>query len=396
MRDIAAKHNALRGLAARVGCYPAAMSAQAVDFAASDPVALARDVKALALALGFDLAGIASAAPTPETERLRDWLARGYGGPDDGPLDYIARRVEDRVDPGRVLPGARSLLVVGLAHGSGIRDDLPEREPRIAHYARGDDYHELMLDRLRAVAAGAEVLADRSVASRAYVDTGPVLEKVFAARAGLGWAAKNTLLIHPELGSYLLLGVLVTDLELACDRPEPDHCGSCRACLDACPTDAFAEPYVLDATKCIAYSTIEDPGPIPPAQREAHGVNLFGCDLCQQVCPWNQRVGDLSRGDPLGLRARLGPREEWQRPSLEWILGLDEDAWRRATRRSALRRVKRRGLLRNALVVAGNSGAPELRSALERHADGADPLLAEHARWALDRLAARAPLPASS
>jgi epoxyqueuosine reductase len=365
------------------------MSADTAAVAVSDPVALAREVKALASAMGFDLAGIAEAAATPQTRRLREWLIQGYGGPAGGPLDYVHRRAEERVDPGLVLAGARSVVVVGLAYGPGAPEYLPECQPRIAHYARGEDYHELMRDRLRGVGAGLEALADRPVAYRAYVDTGPLQEKVLAARAGLGWSAKNTLLIHPQLGSYLLLGVLVTDLELACDRPEPDHCGSCRACLDACPTDAFAEPYVLDATRCIAYSTIEDPGPIPLQQRAPQGVNLFGCDLCQQVCPWNQRESDLGHEDPLGLRARLSAREAWQRPSLEWILALDDDAWKRATRHSALRRAKRRGLQRNALVVAGNSGDAELRPALERHANGADSLLAEHARWALARLAER-------
>ncbi len=194
------------------------------------------------------------------------------------------------------------------------------------------------------------------------------------------------MLIHPALGSHVFLAVLLTDLELAPDAREPDHCGTCRACLDACPTQAFVEPHVLDATRCLSYTTIEDPGPIPEALREAQGSWLFGCDVCQDVCPFNRRGGRRPPPDPLGLRERLAAREEWLAPALEWVLGLDESAWREATRRSALRRARWRGLMRNALVVAGNLGDPRLRPLVEAHARGDDPVLAEHARWALARL----------
>ena len=218
------------------------------------------------------------------------------------------------------------------------------------------------------------------------VDTAPVLERAHAARAGLGWQGKNTCLIHPGLGSYLFLATVVTDLELEPDAPETDHCGSCRACLDVCPTDAFPEPYVLDATRCIAYTTIEARGPIPLELREAHGDRGFGCDLCQEVCPWNARERRQVPPDRAGLRARLRPRPEWVRPMLAWVLGLSASSWRSATSSTAIGRAKYRGLLRNALVVAGNLGDPALRPALERHAVGSDEMLAEHARWALGRL----------
>ena len=225
------------------------------------------------------------------------------------------------------------------------------------------------------------------MAARAYVDTGPVQERVFAAYAGLGWIGKNTCLIHPRLGSYLFLGALLTDLALATDAREPDHCGSCRACLDACPTQAFVAPYVLDATRCISYLTIESRESVPVALREAHGDLVFGCDICQEVCPWNTRERRSVPPDRVGLRARLAPRPEWVGPALAWLLDLREDAWRLATRGTALRRAKHRGLLRNALVAAGNSGDASLLPQVRRHAESADAMLAEHARWALARLA---------
>jgi epoxyqueuosine reductase len=346
------------------------------------PVRLADRVKALALGLGFDLAGVARAEATPETAFLREWLARGYAGG----MDWIARRVEERVDPRRLLPGARSFVVVGLVYDPGARGATPPGRGGVARYAGGTDYHDVMRAPLRALAAALAPLAGAPVATRAWVDTGPVQERVFAAYAGLGWIGKNTCLIHRELGSYLFLGVLLTDLELDPDPREPDHCGSCRACLDACPTQAFVAPYVLDATRCISYLTIESRGPVPPSLREAHGSLVFGCDVCQEVCPWNTRERRRIPPDGAGLRVRLAPRPEWVAPALAWLLGLGEDDWRAATRHTALRRARWRGLLRNALVAAGNSGDASLVPLVRRHAASADPLLAEHARWALARL----------
>ncbi|UCE86227.1 MAG: tRNA epoxyqueuosine(34) reductase QueG [Deltaproteobacteria bacterium] len=344
------------------------------------------EVKALAGAVGFDLAGVARAQPTPETEFLREWVARGYAGE----MHYIGRRLEERVDPRRVFEGLRSIVAVGLVYDPGPRPAPAPGTADVARYAGGEDYHEVLRDRLEALASALAARAERPIRTRAYVDTGPVQERVFAARAGLGWIGKNTCLIHPRLGSYLFLGVLLTDLALEPDAPEPDHCGTCRLCLDACPTDAFVAPYVLDARRCLSYTTIEQRGAIDAALREAHGDRLFGCDVCQEVCPWNARPRREVPADPAGLRARLAPRPEWVRPALVWLLGLREEAWRRATRRTALRRAKFRGLLRNALVVAGNSGDSSLAPLVRRYAAGDDALLAEHARWALARIEARA------
>jgi epoxyqueuosine reductase len=347
---------------------------------------LSERVKGMALALGFDLAGVARAEPTPETRFLRDWLDRGFAGD----MGYLSRRAEERMDPRRVLEGARSVVAVGLVYDPGETGAAKPttKDGVVARYAGGDDYHDVLGERLRSLESGLEALAGRPVRARSYVDTGPVQERVFAAYAGLGWIGKNTCLIHPRLGSYLFLGVVLTDLELEADVREPDHCGTCRACLDACPTDAFAAPYVLDATTCISYATIESRGPIDASLREAHGGWVFGCDICQEVCPWNLRDRRVVPPDGSGMRARLAARPEWVRPSLEWILGLGEDDWRAAVQNTAVRRTKFRGLLRNALVAAGNSGETALVPLVRRHAEGGDPLLAEHARWALDRLGA--------
>jgi epoxyqueuosine reductase len=343
---------------------------------------LSERVKELALGLGFDLAGIAPALPTPESELLREWVARGYAGE----MAWIARRLEERVDPRRVLEGARSVVVVGLVYDPGERVDEVPASGDVARYAGGDDYHDVLLDRLLALETALAVLVAHPFRSRAYVDTGPVSERVLAAYAGLGWVGKNTCLIHPGLGSYVFLGVLLTDLELEPDALEPDHCGTCSACLEACPTQALVAPRVLDATRCLSYTTIELRGEIPGELRASHGDHVFGCDVCQEVCPWNLRERRRVPPDPTGLRARLSPRPEWRHPALAWLLGLDEESWRAATRGTALRRARYRGLVRNALVAAGNSRDATLLPLVRRHAQGDDPLIAEHARWALARL----------
>ena len=341
-------------------------------------------VRRVGYALGLDAVGFADARPTARTEFLREWIARGYAGE----MHYLERRLEERVDARRVLPGAKSLIVVGLAcpeEGAGDRASPTDPSPtgRIARYAGGDDYHEVLLDRVRALEAALPALLTGSIRSRSYVDTGPVSERAAAEAAGLGWIAKNSCLIHPDLGSHLMLGVILVDFELTPDEVVTDHCGTCRACLDICPTDAFAEPYVLDATRCISYTTIEVRGAIPTNLRVAQGDHVFGCDLCQTVCPWNKSRPKAPLDDVLGLRARLEKRPEWITPTLAWILSLDRAAFSRSARRSALKRTGLRGLIRNALVAAGNARDPRLRPLLEAHARGDDPLLREHAEWAL-------------
>ena len=347
--------------------------------------ALAGRVRALGLALGFERVGFAPAAPGPDNARLREWLARGHAGE----MAYLARRVEERIDPRRLVPGARTLIVVALRYPAAAAPRELGRDARVARYAAGDDYHDVLREKLNAFESAIAALVGEPVALRSYVDTGPVLERAAGARAGLGWIGKNTLLIDRALGSYFFLGVVITDLALPADPSEPDHCGSCRACLDACPTGAFPEPYLLDASRCLSYTTIELRGAIPEPLRAAQGEWVFGCDVCQEVCPWNARAArhpEAPSPESASLRERFTPRPELERATLAWLLELDEPAWRAATRHTALKRTKWRGLLRNALVAAGNRRDPSLREAVARHASGGDALLAEHARWALARI----------
>lgn len=335
-------------------------------------------IRSLGLALGFDAVGFGPAAPGRHDAFLEEWLGRGYAGD----MDWLGRRRTERMDPRNVLEGARTAIAVGLVYDPG--------EPlggtaRIARYAGGEDYHDVIGDRLRAFETAIAAASDDRFDSKSYVDTGPVMERSVAARAGLGWIGKNTLLLNRRFGSYWFLGVVLTTLEVAPDAPEPDHCGDCTACLDACPTDAFPEPYVLDARRCLSYTTIEHRDATPEALRSEQASWVFGCDICQEVCPWNSRRGRETPPDPLGLRARLAPREAWRNASLEWLLALDEAAYQEVTRRSSIRRTRFRGLQRNAIVAAGNSGDARLRPLLEAHAAGDDPVLSEVAAWAIAR-----------
>ncbi len=337
----------------------------------------------LAEALGFDRVGVAAPDPGPDTAFLGDWLASGYAAD----MHYLGRRADERMDPRRLFPNLKSIICFGLVYDHEEPSNPGSDEPRgrIARYAGGDDYHDVMRDAIAAVATALEARLGRAFGWRAYVDTGPLLERTLAARAGIGWVGRNTCIIDPTLGSYMFLGCLLTDLPIPPDEPMSDHCGSCRACLDACPTDAFPEPYVMDARACISYQTIEQRGSIPDALRAKHEDWVFGCDACQEVCPWNRRSRRRVPPDRGGLRRRLTLREDWEHPTLRWILELDEAAWRAVTKKTALRRSKWRGLIRNALVAAGNSADPRLRPLLEVHAESDDPLVAEHARWALSQ-----------
>ena len=342
------------------------------------PATRAARARTLAVEAGFDLAGVADAAAPPELAFFAEWITRGHAGE----MAYLTSQREKRSDLRTAFPWARSVLSVGLQYDTEApySTDSPRDRGWIARYAWGDDYHDVMkgmLERLRATLA-AEM---GPMESRVYVDTGPVVERAYAAAAGLGAWGKNTCLLHPEHGSWFFLGEVITDVFMEPDAPRPDMCGTCTACLDACPTGALPAPYVLDATRCISYLTIEVKGSIPEDRRAGIGRQVFGCDICQDVCPWNRRRRHAG-GDSFTAREGLVAPEL---PALAEA-ALDAEAFRARFRRSPLRRAKRRGLLRNVAVALGNSGDAAGRPILERLAADEDPVVREHAAWSLSRV----------
>lgn len=331
------------------------------------PEALAERVKATGRRLGFDLVAIGPADPPEHRADFEAWLDAGYAGT----MAYLERGREKRLDPRQVWPGARSVVACALNYHQGRAAAGPTH---VARYAWGTDYHAVLEPRLRAILTDLETAAPGTT-GRAYVDTGPVLERELAARAGLGWVGKNTMLLHPALGSFFFIGVVLTTAELATDAPLPDRCGTCTRCLDACPTAAFPRPRVLDARRCVSYLTIEHRGPIPADLRPGVGALAFGCDVCQDVCPWNRRA-------PVTGEAAFQDRGL---PALTELVGLGDQAVRAWLRGSALRRARREGLARSAAVALGNRGGPGAVAALVAALDDASPLVRRHAAWALGR-----------
>ena len=335
---------------------------------------LEEQIKSKALALGFDLVGIVPAGPLASFGAFERWIADGR----HGEMAYLARNPERRGDPRQLLPGAKSILVVACNyHTAGPATDL--RRGKIARYALGDDYHEIiggkltaLIETVRAIAPGAQ--------AKACVDTAPVLERELAQRAGLGWIGKNTMLLHHRFGQWLFLGEILLDVALQPDAPETrDRCGRCTRCMAACPTRAIVAPRELDARRCISYLTIELKGPIPPELRPLIGNRIFGCDDCLEVCPWN-RFAQQAR------EPAFSPRADLTTPELIELLELDEEEFQRRFARSPILRAKRRGLLRNVCVALGNARDPRAVPALERALEDAEPLVREHAAWALEQI----------
>ncbi len=325
--------------------------------------------------------GIAAADAIPQAgPRLHQWIAEGA----HGEMAWMPETAERRAAPANLWPQVASILMLGLNYG-------PDEDPRailsartrgaISVYARGDDYHELIKGKLKRIAsrfvprAGAPGTVDVKV----FVDTAPLMEKPLAAAAGLGWQGKHTNLVSRDKGSWLFLGAIATTLALPVDPPEVDHCGSCRACLDACPTGAFPAPYRIDARRCISYLTIELKGAIPRDLRPLIGNRVYGCDDCLAACPWNKFAA-------LGREARLAAREENRAPSLAELARLDDAGFRARFSKSPVKRIGRARFLRNVLVAMGNSGEAGLAPEAERHLGDTDPLVRGAAVWALARL----------
>jgi len=352
-----------------------------------------------AKAQGFDLCGVAPAEQFPEFAQFTEWLERGYAGQ----MAYLedARRRQ----PSLAMPDARSVIVCALNYNTAhpysteaAAASVDEYQPArswVSRYAWGDDYHELLGAKLNVLVRALKEKFPGPFAARAYADTGPIAERVFAKHAGLGWIGKNTLLLNEALGSWLFLGVILTSLDLTPSRGAtelpPDLCGNCRQCLDACPTGALVEPYLLDARRCISYLTIELRGPITEELREAMGWQVYGCDICQDVCPYNRQA-------PTGSVRAFEPREfagglSLFQPTLEWLAELSEDEFLEAFRGSAMKRAKWAGLVRNACIALGNSHIRKGTAAfervvklLERLAVSENLAIAESAQWALLRI----------
>lgn len=366
--------------------------------------------------IGFDLCGVARAEDCADPQRLAEWLARGYAGE----MQYLHNPRRLRIDG--AMSNARSVIVCAVNYNTArpysqaALTTSPAvgacETPRgwISRYAWGEDYHDVLKVKLEQLISWMHAGIDKQFQARAYVDTGPVLERLAAREAGLGWLAKNTCLINQKLGSWLFLGVILTDLDLVPSiaddaKPVRDLCGSCTRCIDACPTDAFAEPYVLDARRCISYLTIELRGAIPVELRQKMGSMLFGCDICQDVCPWNRkspasvlteflpREFCSHQGDTPAEGSSAGGESALFLPELEWLVTLSDEEFRRIFRGSPVKRAKWRGMLRNVCIALGNSDLhpedpayPRIIRRLEELASGADAMLAEHAACALKRM----------
>jgi epoxyqueuosine reductase len=334
-------------------------------------------IRELARECGFELAGVARAEPAADRARYHAWVEAGYAGR----MGYLTdRRAAVRDDPRNLLPSARSIVCVGKIYHTAwpLTTGEPERA-WISRYAWGSDYHDEVRRGLERLDALIREEAREPLESRICVDTAPVLERSYARLAGLGWIGRNTMLINEQLGSWFFLGELLLSLGLAPDAPPPDRCGTCTACIDACPTAAIG-PAGVDSTRCISYFTIELRGPIPDQHRAGIGTHIFGCDICQDVCPWNRRA-------PTTADPAFAPRDF--APPLERLAALDEAAFRDLYRGTPVTRARYSGFLRNVAIAMGNAGLERFRAPLARLAESPDSLVAEAARWGLERLTDR-------
>ncbi|HMG05016.1 MAG TPA: tRNA epoxyqueuosine(34) reductase QueG [Chthoniobacterales bacterium] len=343
---------------------------------------LKKQVVERARALGFNSCRIAAAAPPRHGNEFRTWLREGSAGE----MDWMARGEEKRCNPQQVLPGAQAVIVVAMNYWQGEEERHATQEEaatgRIARYAWGDDYHGIMLEKLEQLNG---FLIDRGGRQKCYVDTGPILEREYAAEAGIGWHGKSTMLVHPKLGTWFFLGEILTTLELPPDRSQPARCGTCTRCITACPTGAITEAHRLDARRCISYLTIELKGSIPLELRPLIGDRIYGCDDCLDACPWN-RFASVSREASFAARPAVGM-------VLRDFLALDDAQFRALFRGSPIKRIKRRGFLRNVCVALGNTGGIKDLPALRQAAHDFEPLIAEHALWAIEQIRKRLVLP---
>ena len=338
---------------------------------------LAQRIKEVAQSLGFELVGISPVRFPPHEQSFAEWLRRGFSGE----LGYMKRTEELRRNPHRLVPWAVSVVSVGMNYYAPFPRPEPSPQPSgwISRYAWGDDYHHLIQAKLESLLDAIRQIADGPIQGKAFVDSGPVLEREFAGVAGIGWIGKNTHLISPQKGSWFFLGELFLSLPLAYDRPIRDRCGKCDLCLEACPTGAFVGPYVLDARRCISYLTIELKGFIPRHLRPLVGNHIFGCDICQEVCPYNVKARPT-------MEQKYAPRAGLYAPDLIPLLFLDEEEFRRRFRGSPVLRAKRKGFLRNVAVALGNAKSREATAALIQSLNDEEALVRGHVAWALGQI----------
>ena len=332
----------------------------------------AAEIKQRARLLGFDLVGITTALPPPHANHFQRWLADSF----HGEMGYMSKNAPKRLTPSDVLPNARSIVIAGLNYYTGDR----ESAGRIARYAWGtSDYHDIMANMLNQLSHAIRELGGTGTQTKSYVDTGPILERDLAQRAGVGFIGKHTNLISRKLGNWIFLGEVLTNLDLPPDKPEGEYCGTCHRCIDTCPTRAIIGPYQLDARLCISYLTIELKGSIPVELRPLIGDHVFGCDDCLEVCPWNRF-------------ARQSPVREFQSrklPALTEFLSWNEEKFRDFFRGTPIFRIKRRGFLRNICVALGNIGGESALPALKAALEDVEPLVREHAAWAIQQIQRR-------
>ena len=343
-------------------------------------------IKHAASEVGFDLCGLAPAADSRELEYFPEWIAAGRAGE----MKYMESRNDQgelkRASLSRVAPWAKSVIVCAINYNTDHPYSTEVKDQTrgwISRYAwSAEDYHDAVLHCLKQVEAALHRSAAEShpdLITRSYVDTGPIVERVFAKYAGIGWIGKNTCIINQKKGSWLFLGVILTSLDLQADLPAPDRCGSCTRCIEACPTDAILAPYQLDSNRCISYLTIEKRGSIPEELRKGIGRHVFGCDVCQDVCPWNRKA-------PVTSAPEFASRDGFVNPALDWLAEMSADEFKNTFRASPIRRAKHSGLRRNAAIAMGNSGEAKFLPTLKRLASDSDPSVSESATWAIAKL----------